>query len=297
MRKYYRVHSLADVLCADGITVDPASFSRRPCPSSRTFSWERPTPSDFELWERTIRSLMSPSLQSPRSLGPYLSPPHIPYSWFCSKDDNHLYHAFSSDGCNVYQRCYVSITTQSGPRFNKISTLSGNPSTAKYAIVSSYASNHVNLQSTISSYNPTTNTSSFMSSLLSISNDALWSDLHVDGDGSWLIHSINNEYLDICNDGSYMPDLSGTACSGTFILQCRDSGREIRGCFTDNSNASDNYRGELLGSIGPLLLLRAAFVSCSDPSVLEDAAVSTVHLHWVFTKLYQNIPNSGISQI
>lgn len=240
VRKYYRVHSLADILCADGMTVDLASFSRRPRPSFRSFSWERPTPSDFELWERTIRSFMSPSLQSPRSLGPYLSPPHIPYSWFCSEDGNHLYHAFSNNGYDVFRRCYASITTRSGPRFNKISTLPGKPPTAKYASVSLYSSNHVNLHSTIPSYNRNTNTSSFMTSLLSISSDSLWSDLHVDGDGSWLIHSINNEYLDICNDGSYMPDLSRTACSGAFILRCRDSGREIRGCFTDNSIASDN---------------------------------------------------------
>jgi hypothetical protein len=76
-----------------------------------------------------------------------------------------------------------------------------------------------------------------------------------------------------------MADLSRTACSGAFILRCRDSGQEIRGCFTDNSTDSDNYRGELLGSIGPLLLIRAAFMACHDTSLLEDASVSTILLH------------------
>eukprot|EP00956_Cyclotella_meneghiniana_P045108 scaffold354287_cov348-Cyclotella_meneghiniana.AAC.1 len=32
---------------SDGRTVDTVVFSRRPRPSHRTFSWERPTPSDF----------------------------------------------------------------------------------------------------------------------------------------------------------------------------------------------------------------------------------------------------------
>jgi hypothetical protein len=76
-----------------------------------------------------------------------------------------------------------------------------------------------------------------------------------------------------------MPNLSRTACSGAFILWCRDTGLEAKGCFTDNSLDSDNYRGELLGSLGPLLLLRAAFMSCSDKNLLADASVSTILLH------------------
>jgi hypothetical protein len=55
------------------------------------------------------------------------------------------------------------------------------------------------------------------------------------------------------------------ACSGAFILRCRDSGQEIRGCFTDNSTDSDNYRGELLRA--PLAL--------SSSSVLLSFHVTT----------------------
>jgi hypothetical protein len=50
-----------------------------------------------------------------------------------------------------------------------------------------------------------------------------------------------NETLDICSDGSFMPDLSQTAYSGAFIVQCRESKQEIRACFTDNSLSGDNY--------------------------------------------------------
>ena len=230
-------------------------------------------------WEQTIRSITSSSLQCPRTLGPYLCPPHIPFSWFSSNDNSLLYHAFSNEGYNVYQRCYVSVTTRSGPRFNKISTLPGNPPMSTYASVVNYSSNHVNLHSTAPAFNPAANPPSFLSTLLSNSDPSLWSNLQIDGDGSWLIDAINNESLDICNDGSYMPDLSRSACSGAFILRCRESNREIKGCFTDNSHGADNYRGELLGSLGPLILLRAAFLSCPDSSVREDASVSTIRLH------------------
>jgi hypothetical protein len=279
VRKFFHVHSLADILRADGTTIDTIIFSRRPLPSLRTFSWEKPTLSDFDFWESTLRSLVAPSLRRLQSLGHYTSEPHIPYHWFASNDEELVYHVFSPDGYNVYQRSHDYVTTRSGPRFDKISTLPGQPPTTNYASISNYASSHINLHSTCPSYTPSTNTSSLLPTLFSISDSSLWSNLEVDGDGSWLINSINSESLDICNDGSYMPDLSCTACSGAFILRCRDSGQEIRGCFTDNSTDSDNYRGELLGSIGPLLLIRAAFMSCHDTSLLEDASVSTIQLH------------------
>eukprot|EP00956_Cyclotella_meneghiniana_P012259 scaffold17423_cov52-Cyclotella_meneghiniana.AAC.3 len=35
----------------------------------------------------------------------------------------------------------------------------------------------------------------------------------------------------------------------------------MRGCLVDKSHQADNYRGEFLGALGPLLLLRAAFMA------------------------------------
>jgi len=43
-----------------------------------------------------------------------------------------------------------------------------------------------------------------------------------------------------------------------FILHCQDTKQEIKGCFVDNSPNSDNYRGELLGGVGSLLVLKTA---------------------------------------
>jgi hypothetical protein len=43
-RKFYQVHSLADVICADGTTVDPKFVSGRQGSSSRVFSWEHNPP-------------------------------------------------------------------------------------------------------------------------------------------------------------------------------------------------------------------------------------------------------------
>jgi hypothetical protein len=73
-----------------------------------------------------------------------------------------------------------------------------------------------------------------------------------------------------------MPDLSKTTCSGAFILHCTATGNEISGCFVDESIDSNNYRGELLGALGPLLILRAAFES--NPSLASSPeTIATIY--------------------
>eukprot|EP00956_Cyclotella_meneghiniana_P013334 scaffold19185_cov47-Cyclotella_meneghiniana.AAC.7 len=76
-------------------------------------------------------------------------------------------------------------------------------------------------------------------------------------------------------DGSYMKDLSTLACSGAFILHCTNTSKEIKGSFVDSSHQADNYKGEFLGALGPLLLLRAAFMA--NPQV--DAATVKIRLY------------------
>jgi hypothetical protein len=101
------------------------------------------------------------------------------------------------------------------------------------------------------------------------------------GDGEWLAHSIANGTISICNDGSYMKERSKTACSGAFIIHCTETKREIKGCFVDQARDANNYRGELLGSLGPMLILKAAYESNPDP--IETALASnpnlTINLH------------------
>eukprot|EP00956_Cyclotella_meneghiniana_P021216 scaffold38273_cov70-Cyclotella_meneghiniana.AAC.4 len=90
--------------------------------------------------------------------------------------------------------------------------------------------------------------------------------------GSCHLSSLLSGNLVICNDGSYMPKLSKTACSGAFILHCTAKGKEIKGCFCEDSPNGDNYRGELLGSLGPLLLLKASF-STSAATGMDQATI------------------------
>lgn len=257
VRKYYKVHSLADILLADGKTVNASIVTRQQLKSSRTFSWEQPTPSDFATWNTAIRLITSPSLSYPRRLGNYTQQPHIVYEWFASPDKLFLYHTFTG-GYDIFQRSTNQVTTRSGPVYTKISTAAGPPPTdSLYASVLNYTYNQAQLHSTCPQFTHPTHNTSFLQQLHS-SSDQLWTNLDADDDGSWLLESIENGTLVAACDGSYMSTLSDTSCSGAFILHCTSTKKEIRGCFTDSSSDSDNYRGEILGAIGATLLIDTA---------------------------------------
>jgi hypothetical protein len=76
-----------------------------------------------------------------------------------------------------------------------------------------------------------------------------------------------------------MPGLSKTMCSGAFILHCTETGNEMKGCFVDESDNADNYRGELLGALGPLLLIRAAAIYNGISPDPENLPTVKVQLH------------------
>eukprot|EP00956_Cyclotella_meneghiniana_P013315 scaffold19184_cov46-Cyclotella_meneghiniana.AAC.5 len=196
----------------------------------------------------------------------------------CRRDNLQVFHhLLPNDKYTIYQRDDSQRTTRSGPRYTKISTHNRYPTDASlYASVDPNPSpNIINLHSTCDIYDAATNQSTFLSCLRSFSNQSLWDNLEIDGDGGWLITSIIQGTLEIGMDGSYMKDLSTSACSGTFILHCTNTLKEIKGCFVDSSHQADNYGGEFLGALGPLLLLRAAFMA--NPQV--DAATVKIRLY------------------
>ena len=262
-RRFKCVHSLSDVLFADGKTINYEVFSDAPGESTRLFSWEQPTRADQSQWKSAILDKVPQTISRIGQLGKYICQPHKQYKWLASRDGEYVYHLISSDEYGVYKRDYVHRITRSGCRYNKISTQPGQPSDATL-----YASVHppttpdsIILHSTCDIFHEPTNPSTFMSCLSSYSNQSLWKNLEIDGDGDWLIKSILQGTLLISMDGSYMSDLSQSACSGAFILHCTESKQEIKGCLVDESHQADNYRGEFLGALGPLLLLRAAFTA------------------------------------
>jgi hypothetical protein len=102
VRKFYQVHLLLDVLCAEGCTVDMSlAFSRQTGLSTRVFSWEQPTTSDFNRWEWALRRITSSNSVLPTPLGHYLQEPHIPYEWLASSAGALLFQ-LTPDGYNTF---------------------------------------------------------------------------------------------------------------------------------------------------------------------------------------------------
>lgn len=258
-RRFYCVHSLADVLRADGTTIDSEKFKHNPGTSNRLFSWEIPTKTDLQLWDRTLLDVVPSVITSRGKLGKYVRKPHREYEWFAAIDEDFVYRTLPTGGYDIYRRDNAQRTTRSGQKYTKISSQPGNlPVPTLYASVTTITSTTANLHSTCSQYYPATNPSTFLECINSHSNQSLWDNLEVDGDGDWLIKSILQNTLVVCMDGSYMPDLSRDVCSGAFILRCTDTEQEVKGCLVDKSHQADNYRGEMLGAIGSLLILRTA---------------------------------------
>jgi hypothetical protein len=83
VRKYMGIHSVADFVLW--------VLSCEPLDSARVFLVEKPTRSDFALFQRAIRLISSVSLRLPMALGCFIGKPHRPDIWFTDADNTHLF--------------------------------------------------------------------------------------------------------------------------------------------------------------------------------------------------------------
>jgi hypothetical protein len=106
---------------------------------------------------------------------------------------------------------------------------------------------------------------SFLEVLLLYVNPGLWENLSFDDDGKWIWQSVEQRSLVIAHNGSYMPKESTAHCSAGVIMYCSASKKWLKCSIVERSNAASNYRGELLGAVMALLILRVATEKCSHP--------------------------------
>ena len=64
--------------------------------------------------------------------------------------------------------------------------------------------------------------------------------------------------LRMMHDGSYMSKVDPSICSAAFVITCISTGQKAMGTVVERNDFADNYRAEVLGAIGGLLILRAA---------------------------------------
>ena len=104
VRKYKSLIHVSDGARSNGHTLDPAILTDEPGePSTVTFSLERPTKTDFQLWAECQKSITSHSLQLLAQLGPFICRGHRKWRWFQSQDKMELYFCYVSEFEDSYK--------------------------------------------------------------------------------------------------------------------------------------------------------------------------------------------------
>jgi hypothetical protein len=81
-RHFKRVHSIGDMVCRDGHTVNPTMLTQEARQSSRDFPLQDPTKLDHKFWLKMIHSLTQAGHRVLRPLGRYIGALHRPDVWF-----------------------------------------------------------------------------------------------------------------------------------------------------------------------------------------------------------------------
>ena len=79
------VHCVGDMVCSDGLTLDPNMITQQPGQSSRELPSQHPTRSDHALWMKVITSLTQAGQKLRQPLGSYIS------VWFVSNTLSSLF--------------------------------------------------------------------------------------------------------------------------------------------------------------------------------------------------------------
>ncbi len=75
------------------------------------------------------------------------------------------------------------------------------------------------------------------------------------GGSDWLPAAIQDNSLVAVADGSYIKQMYPDLCATAFVLECKKGQGRIIGSFSDESLATNAYRGELLGIMAVHLIL------------------------------------------
>ena len=112
------------MLC-DGRTVDPWVLTTNGSDSTRVFSVEKPTRSDFATFRRAVTYHTSPTHRLQTPLGAYVNKPHRREDWFISVDQTLLYRSISDSSYVQYSRNDSVRNTRFALSFSNPTAMSG----------------------------------------------------------------------------------------------------------------------------------------------------------------------------
>lgn len=257
-RKHKKVHRVSCLVMADGYTFHHFVHTKDRGSSSRVWSYEEPTTSDYRLWQQAIRVIAHGRQRLPQPLGRFVGSPHIHNEWTCNEDRDRLCRRLSNGSFAIYTLSHPCRFTRSGLPFEFHHYDQSDPLLSLTAsVLDDPSPTIIRLHSAAPIPSLTNPPVSFLAVLASWENQSLWRNLKVDDDGLWLSNAILANSLLIVHDGSYMKKVTTRACSMALIMKCRITGRELTCTWVEVSDSADNYRGEWLGALASSLILKA----------------------------------------
>lgn len=260
VRKFKGLHSIADLVLCDGVTVDPWVLTKDPSDSSRVFSVEKPTRADFSLFRSAVTLFASDSLRLPHPLGPYVAHPHRRDVWFSNCDATEVYKVIDDSSYLRYSLPVNSRPTRFGTVYSTPTQCAGQFKRTHRVNVTSVSSGEVKVIARSPVFTPSRSKRSFLDRLRALPNQSLWRNFVCDGDGSWIYEGLLATSLIMMSDGSYDDKRANDVCSCAAAILCSKTGKKATVTWVEKSDkyTADNYRAEILGGIALQLILQVA---------------------------------------
>jgi hypothetical protein len=117
IRHFKRMHSIGDMVCSDGHTIDPTMLTQEAGQSSKDFPLQVPTGPDRKLWLKMIHSLTQAGHRLLCPLGRQIGAPHIPDVWFLCETLGSLCLKVDLEGHDVYTLNQTPCSTRYGTTY------------------------------------------------------------------------------------------------------------------------------------------------------------------------------------
>lgn len=223
--------------------------------SSHSWPCIYPTRKDAAIWIQALDSI-APACSLQDRLGKWKRVTHKLWSWSYDETHNNLYHQTASR-YNRYGSAAELHANYSWYHYACVERNVALPPQLKVAQIRRVTPETVHLMYSEQAFiQPPPDTTDFHSVLELWGGTWMWDHSKLQGHPGWLSTAVQNNSLIAATDGSYMRHLASDSCSAAFIFECSPGTGRFSGAFVVSGQASNAYRGELLGFLAIHLVLR-----------------------------------------
>ena len=283
VRRHKKVFYRSDVIACDGRTVRPDMLTNHSGSSTWVFAREQPTNKDFDLWRTALASISSPNFTLQTAAGRLLRVPANHCGWYIDASGSTIVRQSPDGPCETFQPTGGRPTRQRLYRQDESPSASTDVSDLQLATISSVDNDttQIRLHSRCLQPQPRQDQSdeTLLDVLRELPNPGLWDNAECDGDGWWIGESLNNGDLVVVSDGSYKSEKAIDVCSCAFRLLCKRRKLKFQCTWAERIPEAGIYRGEILGALGYLIVLRVVtsreYFSVQPSTVAKGIADNT----------------------